>query len=356
MKAIKILSFVLLFVSFLSVKADEYPWEKYGFKFKVVTLSNGKYQEFHDLEDVVEIGSVLYNTQTKQIVGFVEKDTLFSEVDLTPHIVSRWISPDPLTEEYSSWSPYNYVMNNPLIFVDPDGQKVKLANNHAGAMTNIAQIAATSLGSYVMGQLISNSQTYTMKSTFSTLSSEFNPDTRRISYAGNPWWYDEVPRDGGANTSMTLMGHESWHAYHHTEAGFSKSDVEKRFSLRNTSETQAVSFANYLRNAYSLEPTRNQYPPYGDDFHQFSRSGVSEKISNFTTLGTNGDETSMGFSYTKTTKTVLSYKKFGIFKVPDETKTETSTYYMTVSMDADNNVSFQIYNNQEDYNNATSNW
>ena len=143
MKAVKILSFALLFVSFLSVKADEYPWEKYGFKFKVVTLSNGKYQEFHDLEDVVEIGSVLYNTQTKQIVGFVEKDTLYSEADLTPHIVSRWISPDPLTDEYPSWSPYNYVMNNPIMLVDPDGREPRWGqlgtlNQIALEMTNAA--------------------------------------------------------------------------------------------------------------------------------------------------------------------------------------------------------------------------
>ncbi|MBI9036216.1 MAG: hypothetical protein JEZ03_17285 [Bacteroidales bacterium] len=130
MKAVRILLLALLFVSFLSVKASEYPWEKYGFKFKVVTLSNGKYQEFHDLEDVIEIGSVLYNTQTKQIVGFVQTDTLYSESSLTPHIVSRWISPDPLTEEYPSWSPYNYTMNNPIMYIDPDGQVVVDANGN----------------------------------------------------------------------------------------------------------------------------------------------------------------------------------------------------------------------------------
>jgi len=351
MKAVKILSFAFLFISFLSAKANEYPWEKYGFKFKVVTLSNGKYQEFHDLEDVVEIGSVLYNTQTKQIVGFVEKDTLYSEADLTPHIVSRWLSPDPLTEEYSSWSPYNYVMNNPLIFVDPDGQKVKLANNHAGAMTNIAQIAATSLGSQVMSQLIGRNETYTMSSTFFSSSSSYNPDNRKISYVGDPW-YDEVPYDGGALTSMVAMGHESLHAFDHSTNAFNSSNAGAR---KGTLEPRAVSFANYLRDAYDLDPSRNRYGSIKGDFHQFSGDG-SEKISNFTTLGSNEAETSMGFSYTKTTTTVLSYKKMGIFKVPNETKTETSTYYMTVSMDADNNVSFQIYNNEKDYNNATSNW
>ncbi|MCY1636750.1 hypothetical protein, partial [Marinifilum sp. D737] len=86
-----------------------------------LTLSNGKYQEFHDLEDVVEIGSILYNTQTNQIVGFVQKDSLAINEYMTPHLVSRWMCPDPLSEEYSSWSPYNYTMNNPIKYIDPNG-------------------------------------------------------------------------------------------------------------------------------------------------------------------------------------------------------------------------------------------
>lgn len=39
--------------------------------------------------------------------------------------IGRWISPDPLSEEYTSWSPYNYVMNNPISNTDPDGRSVK---------------------------------------------------------------------------------------------------------------------------------------------------------------------------------------------------------------------------------------
>jgi hypothetical protein len=35
--------------------------------------------------------------------------------------LGRWHCIDNLAEEYISWSPYQYVMNNPLKFVDPDG-------------------------------------------------------------------------------------------------------------------------------------------------------------------------------------------------------------------------------------------
>ena len=41
--------------------------------------------------------------------------------------VGRWMNIDPLAEKYNSWSGYNYTLNNPVFFVDPDGRDV--ANN-----------------------------------------------------------------------------------------------------------------------------------------------------------------------------------------------------------------------------------
>ena len=47
------------------------------------------------------------------------------------NIATRWMSPDPLAEEYPNMSPYNFVKNNPVIYVDPDGRRVIPVNTEA---------------------------------------------------------------------------------------------------------------------------------------------------------------------------------------------------------------------------------
>ena len=133
----KLLLSTLLVFCFLSVSAQEKktneskqekqeryiqegnPFQVFGYKPKIATLSKGKYREFFT-DTIVQIGSFTYNRVSKNITGvsFVENKGV-SEADLRPDLVSRWFSPDPLSDEFPSWS--NFVEDNPIRYNDPLG-------------------------------------------------------------------------------------------------------------------------------------------------------------------------------------------------------------------------------------------
>ncbi|MCB0481361.1 MAG: hypothetical protein KDC83_07995 [Flavobacteriales bacterium] len=117
----KQLLFLIGILGFIAIQAQDNPFAEFGYTPKVATLSQGQFNESFDNDSIVQIGSVLFNTKTKQIVAFVEYDTLYSEATLEPDIVSRWMSPDPLAYLRNWVSPYNFVQNNPIIRIDPTG-------------------------------------------------------------------------------------------------------------------------------------------------------------------------------------------------------------------------------------------
>lgn len=109
---------LLLFISLTGYAQN--PFVTYGYEPKMATLSNGRFDEFHDKDQIVEIGSVRFNTKTNKIVGMIEPDALNSTMEV--QTVSRFISIDPHAERYYSISPYAYCNNNPIRIIDPNGQ------------------------------------------------------------------------------------------------------------------------------------------------------------------------------------------------------------------------------------------
>jgi len=98
------------------------PFAQFGYKAKIATLSKGKYLEFHDLDSIVTIGTVRWHVYKNEIVGRIVQDSINPDAQPIGDRAGRWMSPDPLSEEFSSWSPYSFSFNSPIVFKDPDGR------------------------------------------------------------------------------------------------------------------------------------------------------------------------------------------------------------------------------------------
>ena len=141
---------------------DYNPYKSIGKKGKIVTAYGDRFVEVFDYDTIQRIGSVLFNTRTKKIVKFLDTDTAFKKYS-DNSAASRWYSVDPMAEKYYSQSPYNFALNNPVLFNDPNGKDVD--PSRLKGMDNIAlkNLLSTKAGYKMIAKFMPKGSSITIK-------------------------------------------------------------------------------------------------------------------------------------------------------------------------------------------------
>jgi RHS repeat-associated protein len=157
----------------------------------------------------------------------------------------HWTTVDPMAEKYSSFSPYHYAYNNPLLFIDPNGEEIWIYYNDddgkkqkmqytAGmkyegdnkfvstSIGNLNKMNSIGAGGELLGKLIDSKNSFDFTNTYAkdkkgndikgTLSFNENEDGGGIINAAS------LMENGLAeSTKLESTAHELFHGYQHEQ-------------------------------------------------------------------------------------------------------------------------------------------
>lgn len=94
---------------------------------RYASISNGIFDEEIQDKPIEQYAHTLYNTKTKKIKNFVAKKATYNNYEIDPTVLAWNI--DPQFKMYAYSSPYAAFGNNPIYYVDPTGETLKVAGD-----------------------------------------------------------------------------------------------------------------------------------------------------------------------------------------------------------------------------------
>ena len=237
-------------------------------------------------------------------------------------------------------SPYAYCAGNPISVVDIDGKALRIRHAIHSTVTNLAQIAATQRGGVIVSKL-SEKPTY-LNNTTSTYDVVPTPSIFLASFDGSSIKYvflPILPVGYGSPSELAFMGHEIAHAY---DVINNTVPIPKRqsFDQRAITESNAVTFENYLRSVYGIPFLRKHYARYESSyqFNPVTTRSNDERITDFKEISRSNNGRCFGYSY----NTVINGVK--------------SMNFIIAGVDDKNYFYFKLYESEEEFREATQDW
>lgn len=208
----KILLTLLAISSFAANAQNDNPYQVFGHKSKVI------YEETK--EDYLRIANSNTNDSVKFIVfNFSNRtvqlldlnDSVTQTLPIESERLLRWLSVDPLASKYPSSSPYNFVDNNPIMRVDPDGRDWIVATSQVNGKTQIKLTFAGAIvnnsGKPIDMQNLINNQVKQFESVFGQGNVTANLMLREVASASDIKWHESlIDIQAGANFGKTESG------------------------------------------------------------------------------------------------------------------------------------------------------
>jgi RHS repeat-associated protein len=99
--------------------------------------------------------------------------------------LGRWLAVDPLAYKYPELTPYCFVANNPILYIDPDGRELILSFASAGAMTSYTNIVNSALGGKYQANLVAIAGTSNYRVEITTIDAKAKINSEQKSFYKN---------------------------------------------------------------------------------------------------------------------------------------------------------------------------